>query len=93
MNMRAKKPKKKLVRSREPSAIYTKGKWQPIKRMKRVSFRATVTHSRSVRWDEHGRCFESLDDGPEQERPDLAFGTPMGDLLIAPWIQAIVRKK
>lgn len=52
----------------------------------------TMTHSMSMRWDLDGRCLERINDGPEQRRPDMDFGTPNGDLLIDPWIQDAVRK-
>ena len=53
----------------------------------------TVTDSYRTRWDHHGRCFERVNNGPEARRPDLDFGTPMGNLLIDPWLQNAIRDK
>ncbi len=44
-------------------------------------------------WNESGQCFEQTDDGPVTRRDDLDFGTPMGDLLVDPWIQTALKDK
>jgi hypothetical protein len=69
----------------EPNAKKRKGsKWEEV--------RVVQTHSSEMRWDEHGRAFSRSADGPIpdgqpwEERPDMAFGTPMGDLIISPWM-------
>lgn len=53
-------------------------------------FKMTGKFSVGVRWDDAGQCYESVNDGPEQRRHDMDFGTPKGDLIMDPWIQDIV---
>ena len=51
-----------------------------------------LVHSHGMRWDREGRCFETVNNGPETRRPDCDWGTPHGDLLIEPWVQEALRK-
>lgn len=55
-------------------------------KMERVS-------SHGMRWERDGTCYEQVDDGPWERRPDCDWGTPTGDLLIDPWIQDILKEK
>lgn len=49
-------------------------------------------YSRAMHWDKEGRCFEQVNNGPTERRPDLDYGTPNGDVLIDPWIQQALRE-
>lgn len=53
----------------------------------------TVEYSCHSRWDAEGHCLESVNGGPETRRPDMDFGTPLGDLLIDPWIQSLIKER
>jgi len=54
----------------------------------------TLTHGASTHmwWENNGECWETMNDGPATRRPDLDWGTPTGDLLIAPWLQDVLRE-
>ena len=69
-----------------------------MKRAKRTDGFVTIrmgakTYSSEIRWNHDGSAESRQADGeiakdqPWEPRPDLAYGTPMGDLLIDPWIQ------
>lgn len=47
----------------------------------------------SLRWDDAGHCSEQVGTkASRHRRADLDFGTPIGDLLIDPWVQDMLRK-
>lgn len=46
-----------------------------------------VTHSSGMRWDKNGTCEQTVNGSPWERRPECDYGTPMGDLLVQPWIQ------
>ena len=46
----------------------------------------------TLQWDTCGKCSESVSEGPIHRRADLDFGTRIGDLLIDPWVQDMLRK-
>jgi hypothetical protein len=55
---------------------------------------AEVASASETKWDEHGMAWHRSFEGgpipadmPWEPRPDLAFGSPMGDLIIDPWFQ------
>lgn len=43
-------------------------------------------------WEANGECFERINDGIAYRRPDLDWGTTDGDLVVAPWIQALLKE-
>jgi len=51
------------------------------------------TRSHGLRWDHDGACWEQNNNGPWVRCPDRDWGTPMGDLLIDPWIQEAIKTR
>lgn len=56
-------------------------------------FTLTRGPSRKMWWEKDGTCFEQIDDEPVKRRSDLDWGTPNGDLIVAPWMQKAITKK
>lgn len=54
----------------------------------------TITTGSSLfrTWDAQGHCSEQVNQGEWSRRPDLDFGTPLGDLLFEPWLQAALKE-
>jgi hypothetical protein len=57
-----------------------------------VGLTLTGTQSDTLQWDAKGKCSESINGGRRHRRSDLDFGTRIGNLLVDPWVQDILRK-